>query len=352
MNNKQGFTFLELLVAMAVFTIIASVSISYFISSSKLMQKDTNRVTTGQNAQTALDLMAADIRQAGENLNTDKELSEVQISGVEFSNTPAQNGKDEVKEIIVRKGFSDSINLPHPITGKIENFSVNLDSFCDIRNNQIILVDDPDPNQTPANPFCFFEDSEKDGIDREAQKARSLFEFLNGVPQVAIIYNEEGSGNKKIIKDSKRILLRKISSVKKDVFNKETNIAEERLAYIIIENLSDSHLYNSNSRVKLIDENRYLLNNNELKLAKGSQKNDEAQAVAYNIQDLKINAELKNSDGSYELKESLGFTSEWRKVKKINLEIVTGSENPVQGKNKTFKSEIFIRNALGGPRRK
>lgn len=352
MNNKQGFTFLELLVAMAIFTIIASVSISYFMSSNKLMQKDTDRVITGQNGQAALDLMVADIRQAGENLNTDGVLNQIQISGVEFSNVPAQNGKDETKEIIVRKGFSDSINLPHPITGKIENFSVNLDSFCDIRNNKIILVDDPDPSQTPTNPFCIFEDSDKDGIDRESQEARNLFEFLNGVPQVAIIYNEEGSGDKKIIKDPKRILLRKASSTKKDFFNIETQIKEERLAYIAIEGLTDSYLYDRNSKIKLIKENRYLLNNNELKLAEGSQKNNEAQAVAYDIQDLKISAELKNSDGSHELKKSLGFTSEWQKVKKINLEIIAGSGDLTQGKNKTFKSEIFIRNALGGPRRK
>lgn len=345
MNREKGLTFIELLVAMAIFTIIASVSISYFMSSNKLMEKDTNRVMTGQNGQAALDLMVADIRQAGENLNNGDVVKEVQISGVEFSNTPStEHGENIKKEIIIRKGLPSSLRLNHPKTGQEKTFDIKGRPICDVSGGKIYILGDRNGLSTKTG--CEFKvDPDRNGIDSKVEKYRDFFEYMGGKSQAALIYNEDSNG----VSDIQRIRISRVSNVNKSVFNANENIDEEHIASLISpDQISGKFSYSNKSKIIFIDENRYALIGNDLIWSDGLYTREKNQVVAYDVQDIDISAEIKNSSGTYEKKTSLGTSSDWRNIRKINIEVTTGSGDLKKGKSRVFKGEVFIRNAIGG----
>jgi prepilin-type N-terminal cleavage/methylation domain-containing protein len=68
MRRQQGFTLTELLVTMAVFSILGTIGFGIYNSSAKLFSTDQGRINTNQNLRTSLDLMSQDLREAGEGL--------------------------------------------------------------------------------------------------------------------------------------------------------------------------------------------------------------------------------------------------------------------------------------------
>lgn len=67
-NKNAGFTIIELLMVLGVGALMLTFFLSIIIGSRNLFQVDRARTTTNQNLRAGLDLMASDLRQAGERL--------------------------------------------------------------------------------------------------------------------------------------------------------------------------------------------------------------------------------------------------------------------------------------------
>ena len=90
---EDGFTLVEMLISMAILSIILVAVSAIFRSTTQLAEADTGRILADQNIQTALDIVTADVKQAGENLSL-----EYGVSGIEY-NTAAD-------WLTVRKGLT------------------------------------------------------------------------------------------------------------------------------------------------------------------------------------------------------------------------------------------------------
>ncbi|WP_337845324.1 prepilin-type cleavage/methylation domain-containing protein, partial [Thermus sp.] len=77
--SARGFSLVELLVALGIGILILGLSLSLVLSSRRLYTLDQARTAMNQNLRAALDLLGADIRQAGERAPMD--LPAVQVSG-------------------------------------------------------------------------------------------------------------------------------------------------------------------------------------------------------------------------------------------------------------------------------
>jgi prepilin-type N-terminal cleavage/methylation domain-containing protein len=65
MNRRQGFSLIEMLVSVAVFTVVMAAVFSLLIASQQRYQAESERLDTFQNARQAIDLMVRDIHIAG-----------------------------------------------------------------------------------------------------------------------------------------------------------------------------------------------------------------------------------------------------------------------------------------------
>ncbi len=77
--SAKGLTLVELLVALGIAVLILGLSLSLVLSSRRLYTLDQTRTALNQNLRAALDLLGADIRQAGE--RTPMDFPAVQVSG-------------------------------------------------------------------------------------------------------------------------------------------------------------------------------------------------------------------------------------------------------------------------------
>lgn len=67
--SRGGFTLVELLVALTVGVVLVGLAVQVAVADRRVMDADARRVATNQTVRTALDLVATDLRQAGEDMN-------------------------------------------------------------------------------------------------------------------------------------------------------------------------------------------------------------------------------------------------------------------------------------------
>lgn len=67
--STDGFTLIELLVSLAVGVMLVGLAVQVAVADRRVMDADMRRVATNQTVRTALDLVATDLRQAGEEFN-------------------------------------------------------------------------------------------------------------------------------------------------------------------------------------------------------------------------------------------------------------------------------------------
>lgn len=309
--RAQGFTLVELLIAMALLMIVLTIAFNIFSGSNKLVEADTGRVMAQQNAQTALDLMAADLREAGENLELD-----LGISGVEFSDT--------ADSITVRR------SIP-PINGGIKLARLPL---CYVNSTTAQIVG-PVPGSNVSTARCTHSDGDGDKEDDNVMPWRTYFTAQNGVPQAALLYRPASGNTPALVRST---TVRSISAQQEQVIS---GVTVRRVNVTLGTAVPSDFTPANNSLLILVDERRYMLVGKELRLALGGQTDAEAQPMAFGVTDLKLSAALT---GPTETVTTMSLTSSFKRVRSVSVGL--SAQNSGQGKlsTRTFTSTIFPRN--------
>lgn len=311
-RREGGFTLVELLVAMALFLVILTIAFNAFVSSNKLVEADTGRVMANQNVQTALDLMAADVRQAGENL----ELN-LGISGIEFD--------DVGNTLTVRRSIP-----PLPSTGlKLAQLPL-----CYASGTTLQVVGPP-PGTATATARCTYSDGDADGEHDNITPWRTYFTAQEGRPQAALLYRPKSGSTPALIQ---RTTVRSIEAQTSQTISGTT---VRRVNVTMGAAVPVAFTPANNSLLILVDERRYVLVGDELRLALGGQRDDEAQPVAFDVTDLALGATLVEPS---ETVSSMALTGPWARVKTISLGLTANNAGQGRGNPRTYQATVFPRN--------
>jgi prepilin-type N-terminal cleavage/methylation domain-containing protein len=96
-RSIKGLTLIEVLIALAIGALILGTSFAITMSNRKLVTRDQTRTAVNQNARSALDIIGADIRNAGERLSA---RNNIRISAIELVNG---------NELIVRRNLLNTV---------------------------------------------------------------------------------------------------------------------------------------------------------------------------------------------------------------------------------------------------
>lgn len=299
MRRQQGFTITELLVTLAIFGILGTIAFGIYISSAKLFNTDQGRINTNQNLRTGLDLMAQDLREAGESLSTS-----YKISGVEF--VP---GTDT---LTVRKG------LTLPVLSVCQTFTGNPTSVR-------VIGQPSDATTTPAQ--CTFSDAGgpsgattpngiSDLIDPwVTYKAQSGNTFIP-----AILYNPATGGATRV----------QISAI----VNSGSTTALTLSAYTN----SLAFSWNTGSVIVPVDERQYSRVGDELRLTiNGDTAN--TQSLGFGLTNMTCTIYTTVYGGASPVTTpftSFSLTSAWADVSRIDLGLVGG--NAIVGNKSTSRT--------------
>lgn len=306
----SGFTLVELLVAMALFLVVITVAFDAFSSSNKLVEADTNRVMASQNAQGALDILASDVRQAGENLELD-----LGISGLTFDNS--------MRTVTVRR------SIPADAATGIKLQRLPL---CYASGTTFQVSGPPPGSATPLNASCASGPSEVNVVPW-----RDHFTAQNGQSQAALLYRPKSGSTPSLIV---RVT---VNTVGDSALSGSGTSSARRTSLTLAENVPSSFTPTNGSLILLIDERRYLLDtaSKELRLALAGQTDAQAQVVAYDVTGLTLGATLVNPD---ETVTSLGLTGPWKRVKQITLNLTANNAGQGRGGARSFQATVFPRN--------
>ncbi len=305
-QDVSGFTLLELLVAMALFIVVITVAFDAFSSSNKLVEADTNRVMASQNVQGALDILASDVRQAGENLELD-----LGISGITFDNS--------AQTMTVRR------SIPADATTGVKLQRLPL---CYASGTTFQVSGPPPSSTTPANSSCVSGPSEVN-----VGPWRDYFTAQNGQPQAALLYRPKSGSTPSLIT---RTTVNAVQNTSGTGDTRRTNLI---LGGSIPVGFTDTN----GSLILLIDERRYFLDaaSSELRLALGGQADGDAQVVAYSVTGLTLGATLVNPDATV---TSMSLTGPWKRVKQITLNLTANNAGQGRGGSRSFQATVFPRN--------
>jgi prepilin-type N-terminal cleavage/methylation domain-containing protein len=155
--RRGGFTLVEILVALGIASLLLGVILSTTLGHRRLYVLDQNRTAANQNLRAALDILVADLRQAGERLPLDFPAVEVRNNGTEL--VLRRNLFDVVLSVCDRNGISG--------------------------NQDNIPVADGNPPQDASTEYieaCRFRDEDGNGFDDRIDAWRNYRCGLDGDP--------------------------------------------------------------------------------------------------------------------------------------------------------------------------
>ncbi|GGM16934.1 hypothetical protein GCM10010841_26530 [Deinococcus aerophilus] len=318
-TTAQAFTLIELLVTMALGLIVLTIVFNLFASSTTLVETDTGRVMASQNAQTALDILAGDVRQAGENL----ELAQPRlgVSGVEFG--PGGSGTPAF--VTVRRNIP-----PHPTT----RVQLQRLPLC-AKSGANLQVAGPPPSSVIATGPCA-------SSDVNVGPWRDHFAAQSGRAQAALLYCDTcGTGGTRKIT---RVAVLKVGNT---VTTLEAGTTVNRISVTLRDTVPSDYRDNNNSMLMLIDERRYFLApDNTLRLALAGQTDSEAEPVAFDVAALKVTADLiaEGTTPAQNGVTSMGLEGPWSRLKQVNLTLTGGNAGQGRARTRTFEARVFPRN--------
>jgi type IV pilus assembly protein PilW len=158
--RRGGFTLVEILVALGIASLLLGVVLSTTLGHRRLYVLDQNRTAANQNLRAALDILVADLRQAGERLPAD------------FPAVEVRNGT----ELVLRRNLFDvvlSLCDRNGISGDQDN------------NQNNIPVADRNPPEDASTEYieaCRFRDEDGNGFDDRIDAWRNYRCGLDGDP--------------------------------------------------------------------------------------------------------------------------------------------------------------------------
>ncbi|MVN88174.1 prepilin-type N-terminal cleavage/methylation domain-containing protein [Deinococcus sp. HMF7620] len=327
-QRQTGFTLTELLVGMSLLAAVMTIAFSMFQSSNQLVESDTSRIMAAQNAQTALDIMTNDLRQAGENLASIR----LPVSGVEFNNAN--------QKLIVRRGIAPmSAGQVGTATDLISQRPQAL-SVCKAIDNRVQVIGPTPAGDTPSR--CLYRGvsgAGTSGDDVQVRPWRVFFASQGNAYQAALLYRPAGNG---LLAAFAPVVVQTISGV-----SNNTDATKRVVELVLAGNVPAGFSSTNGSQIILIDQRRYWVADNQLKLAVAGEKDADAQTVAFDIDSLTLSATVTNSSTAV---NALAIDGPWNRVKTIVAALK--ARNPSQGKanTRTFQSTIYPRNVASESR--
>ena len=307
-SSTKGLTLIELLVALAISSIVIALVLPLLLSNQRLVKVDQSRTAVFQNLRSAMELVGTDVRIAGERL---EQRGGPNIMPIEI--VKGENGEPD--EIILRRNLLDSVL---PVCDSI-NANSSQNSVKVARKNH------PHWEQ-----FCDPEDSRlaewqeyrlKNGVEDENDK-KSITAFIyNPISRQGEFfgYNHDDM--------SKHQIHRASGSWKYD-YDQEEN-----------ENDGSPML----PTLYILEERRYRLNteNNILELVING-NDEEVKNIAGEIFDFRVQAVM--IDGS--TVDEISTTSHWRNLKAIKVTLESQSSVQDETVQRTISSRFFPRNVM------
>lgn len=323
--NKSGFTLVELLVGMALLAAVLLVASTVLSSSNQITEDDTARIMASQNVQAAADMIANDLRQAGENLELD-----LGISGVEFDNAS--------QRLTIRRSIPPfTASQVGSATSYIGQKPARL-PVCAVSGTSIQVVGPP-PGSTTSTANCAYNTVSSSDPDDARVKTWRLY-FASQGPQTALLYTPQSGSAPRLA----TVFVRSVGAIP----SSSTPSAERRISVTIDGGVPSGYTVSSNTLLILIDERRYMRTANELRLAGNGQTDAEAQPVAFDVSQFDISANLVKPD---ETVTAVSSTGPWSRLKSIRLTLSGATGGLTRNKTRTFQATVFPRNvetARGG----
>lgn len=346
--RMAGFTLVELLVSMAILGVVLTIAFSLFSGSNQLISVDTKRVTSGREAQAALDLMVADIRQAGENLDRlasigkQEGVKDFLVSGIDIYTSPIDT-ENYNASITVRKVVSD-------FQGKdaVDNkgiASIAPMPICGVAGTIITVADDKTgAGSVPGcnyAPYSSNEDTVPYPDDTTLASWRHLFKLRKNLPQTALVYRTDNA--KAIIN---RVTINRVLDAEFIRSNIDPSKVVRRLGKIEMANNLPSGYGVRAGRILPIDERVYEIRDGDLVLIEGA-GNATPQTLLFNVKSLKIVARTKDApDGLTQTPQigSADSSNMWKNLKGIDIEIQTWRDSKRKKIGATYKASVMPRN--------
>ncbi|MFB9993432.1 type II secretion system protein J [Deinococcus oregonensis] len=306
--KTAGFTLVELLVAMGLFLVVLTIAFNAFSSSNKLVEADTGRIMASQNVQSAMDILAADVRQAGEDLSLD-----LGVSGLEFDSAG--------KTVTVRRGITKVQRLP----------------LCAVSGSTIQVSGPPPTATTPgaATSSCAYS-APTTGVDpTNIADWRAYFAAQGNQSQTALLFRPATSTQTlKVDPVIVTAMLPAVTSGSGTSFIYRTSVS-------LSSAVPSGYTASNGSLLVLVDQRRYKVVGSDLVLAVGGQTDAQAQVVAYSVTDLSVTSTLVNPP---ETAISMSMSGPWARIKSVAVTMASGSAGQGSNKPRSFTATVFPRN--------
>ncbi len=293
--SASGVTLVELLLALAVGMMIIGSAFALTMSNRRLLAADQERTSTNQNLRSALDILAADVRVAGEGLGS----ASLPVIAV-------QNGN----ELVLRRSVLDDI-LPAC------NDSGWFGGVMFISRNSAPGSGWSDPNRPECdfNPSSTSRNKDDDNSLPDDFKAWEDYRTQKGGSARAYIYSRTRNYGEFF------------DYV--DRFSFDGNYAIRRSG-----NWTNTYRMNEQTSLYLIEEHRYRLSNGVLELVENG---NDTQRIVNGLTSFTVTAIM--SDGSERTTFGTDVNDNWKDLRAIRINLVGEG-------GRTLSSEFFPRNAL------
>lgn len=290
----DGFSLIELLVAMLVSSVVAGAALSVMLSTRELLSKDQTRARISQDLRLGLDLLGVDVRQTGERLPEDFPAVEIVDGG---------GGSDT---LILRRNLLDTVL---PVCKKITKDTTT----AEVR---IAKGGTPPPQGCDRVP-----DTNADGWPDNLEIWRDYRDAHGGAVK-AYIFNPVKNKGEFFVFDGD-------GSTTDYIHKADTGT------------WVNTYKVKQQCRIYIVEERRYTLNGDVLQYAV-NEDTSSPRGVLHGVTDFQVRAEM--SDGS--VVSALAAADEWSDLAAV--EIGVSGEVTVDGEllQRTVTSRFYPRNVL------
>jgi prepilin-type N-terminal cleavage/methylation domain-containing protein len=295
-GSSDGFSIVELLVALTVFSLVGAASLAIATSARKVYEQDRNRTAINQNLRSGIDLLGIDVRQAGERMPGS-------APAIEITNG-ASNAPDQ---LTVRRNLLDYVL---PVCKNI--------------------------NATSAKDVCFVAKNGAGSVP----------------PGCAPVPDSDGDGWPDNIEQWRNYRIANGGSILAYIYNPVTHLGE--FFHYDAEDNSDFHIHRADDdnwhndypvsqqpRIYVIDQKRFLMTGDVLQYIANEDTANPVNLVNH-LTDFQVRALM--DDGS--ALNTMPATTDWTHLTAVEVKLVGTATFSGRTMTRTLMSRFFPRNIL------
>ena len=299
---KRGFTLIELLVAGALAVVVLGVALGLVITNRKVYDLDRGRTALNQNLRGALDLIGADVRQAGEALGPDFPAVEIVDGG-------------DADELVLRRNLIDVVL---PVCMSI------------VGNTNVVFINSPGGSGS-SRPECQRVDGNGNGWDDRHEAWQAYRCAQDGVPGC------QGNSQERV----RAFVYNPVTGEGEWFTYDQDDMSHFKIHKSPTPSWSRSYPASDRPRLYLLEERRYRLSGDLIELVlNGDTANP--QSLVDRIDRFRLRAQM--SDGSW--KSALGSGDDWTDIARIEVEISGSTALRGRRLSRTLKGSFLPRNVL------